>query len=126
MCKALLELQRCTKPAAIMLHSHCHAICRFRTLTAYPSWKILLAEWNQGIQLGSGTSGVRKTVQLMQLEKDKQEGVQQKSTSTFKSSKVPWRQGIADRNVIRDRKILIYGMLQAEHDGENLEDFMGS
>lgn len=61
---------------------------------------------------------------MEQLEKDLQEGVQQKSTAVSSSDKEPWRQGITDRNIIRDRKILLYGMLQAERDGHNLKEFM--
>lgn len=55
---------------------------------------------------------------MEQLEKDFQEGVQQAA-----SQKLPWR-SISDRNLIRDRKILIYGMLQAELDGKDLKKFM--
>lgn len=95
--------------------------CRFRSLGKYPSWEPLLEEWKEGIRF---TYGNKQTVPMEQLEKDLQEGVQYKSTAVSTSDKEPWRQGITDRNIIRDRKILIYGMLQAERDGLNLKEFM--
>ena len=38
------------------------------------------------------------------------------------SPSVPWRS--LDRNSIRDRKIVIYGLLQAELQGQELKEFM--
>ena len=76
-----------------------------------------MQEWKEGIRYGHGN---KQTVPMEQLEKDFQEGVQQAA-----SKKLPWR-GISDRNLIRDRKILIYGMLQAELDGKDLKTFMAA
>lgn len=56
----------------------------------------------------------KQTVPMAQLEQDLAEGVQQRH-----SSSVPWRN--LDRNSIRDRKIVIYGMLQAELQGKDLK-----
>lgn len=82
-----------------------------------------MTEWKEGIRFASGN---KQTVPMEQLEKDLQEGVQQKSTAGSISEKEPWRQGFKDRNVIRDRKIVLYGMLQAERDGLNLRTFMAA
>jgi len=66
----------------------------------------------------STTIGTRKqTVPMAQLEQDWAEGVQRKN-----SPSVPWRS--LDRNSIRDRKIVIYGLLQAELQGKDLKEFM--
>lgn len=81
----------------------------------------MLDEWRVGICYSSGK---KQTVPMERLEKELQEGVQQPSSSGITPSHLPWRQGIKDRNIIRDRKILIYGMLQAELDGKNLQQFM--
>ena len=54
------------------------------------------------------------------LEKDLAEGRQKK-----KSPSVPWR-NISNRNAIRDRKIIIYGALQAQHDGKDVKVFMSA
>jgi hypothetical protein len=54
---------------------------------------------------------------MAQLEQDWAEGVQRKN-----SPSVPWRS--LDRNSIRDRKIVIYGLLQAELQGKDLTEFM--
>jgi len=66
----------------------------------------------------STTIGTRKrTVPMAQLEQDRAEGVQRKN-----SPSVPWRS--LDRNSIRDRKIVIYGMLQAGLQGQDLKEFL--
>ena len=92
--------------------------CRYATLGRYPSWQLLLAEWKEGIPYLSTTIGTRKqTVPMAQLEQDWAEGVQRKN-----SPSVPWRS--LDRNSIRDRKIVIYGLLQAELQGKDLKEFM--
>ena len=82
-----------------------------------------MTEWKEGIRFASGN---KQTVPMEQLEKDLQEGVQQQSTAGSICEKERWRQGFTDRNVIRDRKIVLYGMLQAEHDGLNLTAFMAA
>ena len=82
-----------------------------------------MREWQEGIRYSFGN---KQTVPLEQLEKDLQEGTQQKSTASFKSEKEkePWRRGITDRTAIMDRKIVIYGLLKAQQDGHDLEPFM--
>jgi len=37
---------------------------------------------------------------------------------------VPWRRGITDRTAIKDRKIVIYGILKAQQDGHDLKEFL--
>jgi len=95
--------------------------CRFATLGQYPRWELLMREWEEGIRYSFGN---KQTVPLEQLEKDLQEGTQQKSTASFKSEKEPWRRGITDRTAIMDRKIVIYGILKAQQDGHDLKEFM--
>jgi len=80
-----------------------------------------MREWEEGIRYSFGN---KQTVPLEQLEKDLQEGTQQKSTASFKSEKEPWRRGITDRTAIMDRKIVIYGILKAQQDGHDLKEFM--
>ncbi|KAL0018353.1 hypothetical protein WJX79_006177, partial [Trebouxia sp. C0005] len=94
---------------------------RFATLGQYASWELLMREWREGIRYSFGN---KQTVPLQQLEKDLQEGTQQKSTASFKSEKEPWRRGITDRTAIMDRKIVIYGILKAQQDGHDLKEFM--
>ena len=94
---------------------------RFATLGRYTTWELLLKEWKEGIRYSFGN---KQTVPLEQLERELQEGLQQKSTATFKSKKEPWRQGITDRTGIMDRKLVIYGILQAQQDGKDLQEFM--
>jgi hypothetical protein len=92
--------------------------CRYATLGKYPSWQLLLEEWKEGIPYLSTTIGTRKQpVPMAQLEQDWAEGVQRKN-----SSSVPWRS--LDRNSIRDRKVVIYGLLQAELQGQDFKEFM--
>ncbi|DBB04014.1 TPA: hypothetical protein ACH3X1_013075 [Trebouxia sp. C0004] len=103
-------------------HNKCclpvHSLERYATLGRYPSWQLLLAEWKEGIPYLSTTIGTRKqTVPMAQLEQDWAEAVQRKN-----SPSVPWRS--LDRNSIRDRKIVIYGLLQAELQGKDLKEFM--
>ncbi len=95
--------------------------CRFATLGKYPRWELLMREWEEGIRYSFGN---KQTVPLEQLEKDLQEGTQQKSTASFKSEKEPWRKGITDRTAIMDRKIVIYGILKAQQDGHDFKEFM--
>ena len=80
-----------------------------------------MKEWKEGVRYAFSN---KQTVPLEQLEKDLQEGVQFPSTASQKSDKEPWRQGITNRNVVRDRKIVIYGMLQAEREGHKLKELM--
>ncbi len=47
-----------------------------------------MREWKEGIRYSFGN---KQTVPLEQSEKDLQEGIQQKSTASFKSEKEPWR-----------------------------------
>ena len=62
----------------------------------------------------------KRTVPMETLEKDLAEGRQKK-----KSPSVPWR-NISNRNAIRDRKIIIYGALQAQHDGKDVNEYMSA
>jgi len=104
-----------------MCSAHKTHACRFPTLGQYTTWELLMREWKEGIRYSFGN---KQTVPLEQLEKDLQEGIQQKSTASFKSEKEPWRRGITDRTAIMDRKIVIYGILKAQQDGHDLKEFM--
>ena len=62
--------------------------CRFATLVQYTTWELLMREWEEGICYSFGN---KQTVPMEQLERDLEEGTQQKSTASFKSEKEPWR-----------------------------------
>ena len=83
-----------------MCSAHKRHACRFASLGQYTTWELLMREWKEGIHYSFGN---KQTVPLEQLEKDLQEGIQQKSTACFKSQKEPWRRGITDRTAIMDR-----------------------
>ena len=63
--------------------------------------------------------GNNQAVPLEQLEKDLQEGIQEKSSAGFKSEKEPLRRGITDRTATMDREDVMYGILKAQQDGHD-------
>ena len=95
-----------------------NACRRFKSIGQYPSWQLLWAEWREVIVFRSAPG--KRTVPMETLEKDLAEGRQKK-----KSPSVPWR-NISNRNAIRDRKIIIHGALQAQHDGKDVNEYMSS
>lgn len=99
--------------------------CRFKTLGTYISWQLLLSEWREGIVFGACPN--RRTVPLkeLELEKDFSEGRQKGSAQNPPTSQVPWRK-IDGRNAIRDRKIIIYAALGAQHAGEDVTAVMNA
>ena len=93
---------------------------RFKSLGLYAAWQPLWAEWHEGIVYGSSPN--KRTVPMKELERDFSEGRQKKGR---KSLCVAWR-NIRNRNAIRDRKIIIYGALQAQHYGKDPTAFMNA
>ena len=104
----------------IKTHLQRYIWSRFPTLGVYPSWQLLLKEWKERIPFLTTTVGTSKqTVPMERPQEDLAEGVQKEKSSSY-----PWRN--VDRNSIRDRKIVIYGMLQAEREGKDLKKVMSA
>ena len=89
---------------------------RHPTISDYPSYDRLLLEWKSGI-LYSDT--MKRTVPMARLEQEKAEGKQVEG-----SAYEPWRVLTNKRKEIYKRKVIIYSMLGAQHQGEELDTFM--
>ncbi len=75
----------------------------------------LLWEWDTGIVY---SDGLKRTVPMAQLEQDKAEGKQVEGFA-YEVWRV-WQK----RKHIYHRKIIIYSMLGAHHQGQDVDDFM--
>ena len=87
------------------------------------TWQSLLTEWREGIVFAAQPN--KRTVPLEDLEKDFSEGRQKGSAQSPPTSQVPWRK-IDGRNAIRDRKIIIYAALGAQHASEDVKAVMNA
>ena len=90
-------------------------VFRHPCISDYTDYQQLAREWSGGI-LYSDT--MRRTVPMAQLEQDKAEGKQVEG-----SAYMPWRV-ITNRKEMHKRKIIIYSMLGARHDGQEVDTFM--
>ena len=91
---------------------------RYVTVGQYPSWDILLTEWNEGILFDNG---LKRTEPWSVLEQDFKEGKQASADDMW----IPWREtGNKARKGIHDRKLVIYTLLEAKALGCDLNAFM--
>lgn len=88
---------------------------KFVSVSDYPSYDHLLWEWDTGIVY---SDGMKRTVPMSQLEQDKAEGKQAEG-----SEYEVWRV-VQKRKQIHNRKIIIYSMLSARHQGQDVDAFM--
>ena len=93
--------------------------CRCRTIGAYATWQVLWAERHEGIVFAACPN--KRTGPMEKLERDLAEGRQKSEVPKV----VPWRH-IQAWNAIRDRKIIIYGALKAQHDGKDYKAYMNA